>query len=84
MSLDRCYTSLSYFFFKQQHSGPVSCPDLRFFTLSHGIDLLMIGLLYRTIPHECRLNLHPAESKALPCEGAWAPGESHAICSITR
>ena len=31
----------------------------------HLIDLMMIGLLYRTIPHECRLDSHPAETKAL-------------------
>ena len=35
---------------------------------------MMIGLLYMTIPHECQRILHPAETKALPNEGASAPG----------
>ena len=37
---------------------------------------MMIGLLYRTIPHEHWLNLHPAMTTALPREGALAPGPS--------
>ena len=37
-------------------------------------DLMMIGLLYSTIPHACQLNVHPAKTRTLPCEGASAPG----------
>ena len=43
----------------------------------------MIGLLYKTNPHDCQLVLHPAKTKALPhendtlrhCNSAW-PGDS--------
>ena len=34
----------------------------------------MIGLLNRTDAHDWRFMLYPALTKALPCEGALAPG----------
>ena len=39
----------------------------------YSIDLMVTDLLYRTTPHDCQLNLHPAKTKALPLEGASAP-----------
>ena len=32
-------------------------------------DLTILGLLHRTILHECRLSLHPAEMTSLPLMG---------------
>ena len=31
--------------------------------------LMLIGLLYRTMLHKCRLTLHPAETTAIPLGG---------------
>ena len=44
---------------------------------------MVIGLSYRSNPHDCRLNLHPAETKALPHEGASAHGKPTALSAVT-
>ena len=55
-------------------------PDMSLLPSSdYTIDLMVTALFNTTNPHDCQLILHPAKTKALPCEGALAPGCDYTI-----
>lgn len=46
------------------------------------LELMMISLSCRTVPHECHLVLHPAVTKALSCEWGSATGDHLLLAQV--